>query len=86
MEANREIQIEENNSIIYNNNIKEKKCINFENIDEDEDNIKDIDKSHLLYVIYSAIFESGKKEIEEEKVNSKKNWRIIIFLFLLWEK
>ena len=72
MEANREIQTEKNNSIIDNNNIKEKKCINFENIDENKENIKDIDKSHLLYVIYSAIFESGKKEIEEEKVNSEK--------------
>ena len=56
MEANREIQTEKNKPIIDNNNIKEKKCINFENIDKDEENIKDIDKSHLLYVIYSAIF------------------------------
>ena len=73
METNREIQTEKNNSIIDKDNAKEKEYINFENINKDVENIKDIDKTHLLYVIYSAIFESSEiKKNEEEIVYSEK--------------
>ena len=74
METNREIQTEKNNSIIDKDNAKEKEYINFENINKDVENIKDIDKTHLLYVIYSAIFESSEiKKMKKKQFIQKKN-------------